>query len=445
MSDYIPPYKRRYLTPDDIPSGVFCRQVVMPDSPEWVGLVSGVLSELMNPDTWRKHGSLTPEQAAEQWASIVYEFWDSDCATGTCPRIYRTGVGGLIELSDDGGETWHSAAEEIPVPEPRPEPTTPDKLCVGSANAENVLHQTYVELLDAYATDSSTQYGIGAFLAVFGLAVSAWLGAPLLIINGLIALALDAFATVYGLGLELATDEWTEETTESLICLLQRHASIDGEGAIRFDYQAVRDNLSELNASPNVILWLFYILWIIGSEALDAAGATTAIEAWDCDNCGGTWQVDITPDNIENMQNARYEWTWRAAYTCSDLLALSGRYAGSVQQVNGINVWRTTLAPDAGRIYILWRLFIPLGSTVTGIRIYWDQEGGAINPTIRRVRFGSDEQCNPSAAVNYWASGVISETGVLYDVEAQIVFGTVGRMGNIPLIRIDGTGINPFV
>lgn len=434
-----------YLTPNSVPEDDICRPLFIPDDPVWLAIFSGALTELGKEWNWEQSsGGLSIAETLAVVQSVLEGYYGDPCGGG-CTRIYRVGIGGLIELSDDGGDTWHSAAEEIPTPEPRPEPTTPDKLCVGSANAENVLHQTYVELLDAYATDSSTQYGIGAFLSVFGLAVSAWLGAPLLIINGLIALALDAFATVYGLGIELATDEWTNETTESLICLLQRHASIDVEGAIRFDYQAVRDNLSELNASPNVILWLFYILWIIGAEALDAAGATDAIEVWDCDNCGGTWEAIITPDGIEHMNNARYEWTWRVGYTCSDVYWFGGQYAGSVQQVNGINVWRTTLAPSAGHINIKWRLTIPLGSTVTEIRIYWDQEGGAVNPVQRRLRFGGNEQCDPASAFNYWTSGVISESGVLYDVEAQVVFGTAGRMGNIPYIIVFGTGINPFV
>lgn len=75
MADYIPPNVPLYLTPDSIPVGRFCRVIAIPDSPEWVGLVDGVLSELFNPFAWRKFGSLTPEEASAVWYSMLSESW----------------------------------------------------------------------------------------------------------------------------------------------------------------------------------------------------------------------------------------------------------------------------------------------------------------------------------------------------------------------------------
>lgn len=74
--NYIPPNQPRYLTPDDIPSGVFCRTVLIPDSAEWVALVDGALSALMSPLAWRQFGTLTEEEAAEAWKNMLLASWE---------------------------------------------------------------------------------------------------------------------------------------------------------------------------------------------------------------------------------------------------------------------------------------------------------------------------------------------------------------------------------
>lgn len=87
--DYIPPYRRLYLTPDSIPVGRFCRSISIPDDPQWVGLVDGVLSELMDAGKWRQHGTLTPEETADAWSAMMLEAWNNpSCGSSSAPTPY---------------------------------------------------------------------------------------------------------------------------------------------------------------------------------------------------------------------------------------------------------------------------------------------------------------------------------------------------------------------
>lgn len=76
--DFIPPSRKLYLTPDAPPEGRFCRQLSIPDTPEWVGLVDGLLSTFAEPETWRQFGDLTPEATAEAFLAILLESWALD-------------------------------------------------------------------------------------------------------------------------------------------------------------------------------------------------------------------------------------------------------------------------------------------------------------------------------------------------------------------------------
>lgn len=106
--DYIPPNVPLYLTPDSIPVGRFCRQLQVPDSPEWVGLVDGVLSTLFDPMAWRKFGTLTPEEAAEQWYSMVAEAWEIEgCGAGLVPTPFWDDVTDTDDEAEPAAQDWY--------------------------------------------------------------------------------------------------------------------------------------------------------------------------------------------------------------------------------------------------------------------------------------------------------------------------------------------------
>jgi len=66
-----------YLTPDSIPEERFCRSFSIPNSTEWLGIFMGACAVLTDPASWKKNGTLTPEECAE-----VAEQWFRDAFFG---------------------------------------------------------------------------------------------------------------------------------------------------------------------------------------------------------------------------------------------------------------------------------------------------------------------------------------------------------------------------
>jgi hypothetical protein len=290
--------RKGWKTPFYAGGGRVCRPLVIPNDPQWLAVVGGALSELTKEYNWEQVG-ITPREAAEIATSMLYEFYSSDCGEAQPPtyvRLFRLGSRGEIQYSDDGGETWDEAEEQIipPLP-PRPEVTIDDKMCLAAANAAHVLHQVYQELLVAFETDSSINYGIGVFATILGLLL-AGLFLPLAVITALINFALGAFGAAWA-GLQfLADNDWTVTFHEDLVCLLRDNATVT-DGVVTFDYIAVRDGVFELDGDNALKFWIFYILQVIGAEGLNAAGATTAVEDYDC-NCVHMqcWSFDTLED-----------------------------------------------------------------------------------------------------------------------------------------------------
>jgi len=63
-----------YQTPDDVPAQNTCRVLFIPDSAQWIAVVTGALNALALPESWEKYGTLTPDEAAEAFAPLFDEF-----------------------------------------------------------------------------------------------------------------------------------------------------------------------------------------------------------------------------------------------------------------------------------------------------------------------------------------------------------------------------------
>lgn len=126
-----------YLTPDSLPSDTVCRTVLIPDDIEWLAIVNGALSRLIHASNFEQFGSITPEETAERFQQMFFEFRDSECApvtpigtivmwaTNTPPDQWLL-CDGTTYLRDDYPElevlfpvdgTWGGSATEFAVPD----------------------------------------------------------------------------------------------------------------------------------------------------------------------------------------------------------------------------------------------------------------------------------------------------------------------------------------
>jgi len=122
-----------FITPENLPTGTYCRQILIPNSPYWIGLVSGALLPFTYASEWSQKTGITPEEAADRWLQMLNEYWNSDCGgdgmpcEGNCPEVLRrvNPDTGQPEISTDGGSTWtldpqSAVAQLVAMPPPVP-------------------------------------------------------------------------------------------------------------------------------------------------------------------------------------------------------------------------------------------------------------------------------------------------------------------------------------
>jgi len=63
-----------YLTPDTTPDTATCRALFIPDDEQYLAIVRGALQELTFPHNWTKFGTLTPDEAAQNFIDMFDRF-----------------------------------------------------------------------------------------------------------------------------------------------------------------------------------------------------------------------------------------------------------------------------------------------------------------------------------------------------------------------------------
>jgi len=192
---------------------------------------------------------------------------------------------------------------------------------LAAANAANVLKLLYEDLSDSFAAhlsavDAAVKLGVavvGGIGLLFGL-----------ISTSLISAAGAAFAGVYA-GVEfISADVWTSEFDEIVACILYDCSFSDGD-VVHFDYACFFQRLWDATdlfdvtfAEQRLFYQISVIMNFLGVEALDAAGATTAVTSFDCDGCAeawcyrwwgtgfeqGDWSMDTYPDTTPTTYDA---------------------------------------------------------------------------------------------------------------------------------------------
>ena len=74
----------KWVTPPTLPEDKYCRQIQIPNSPEWVGIVSGALLPLIYKNSWEQGDeSITPEEASAAAYAMLKAYWEGACGTET--------------------------------------------------------------------------------------------------------------------------------------------------------------------------------------------------------------------------------------------------------------------------------------------------------------------------------------------------------------------------
>jgi len=289
-----------FLTPPATSEDWQCRTLRTPTNKEWLGVFNSALLELTNSYNWMQVNptDLTVDDAIAIVQEILIEFFATESCSGEgclLPELdtppFRIGVSGHFEFLDPSTGEWGAPTGEYEIPPtPEREETTPfDRRCAAAFNATNVLKLVYEAITDEIALGGDTLQVAAAMVAALVTAVGGWIAAP---VYAIIQLSIALFAGIVEILQVLGGDVWTEDFDTQMRCALLECATSVGD-VVEFDILCLKEQLwTEPNiADPDWFydLQLFaqisYLIDIIGADGLNAAGATTGITVFDCDDC----------------------------------------------------------------------------------------------------------------------------------------------------------------
>lgn len=301
-----------FQTAPTLPTELACRTFEIPNSKEWLGIFNALYSIMINPYNWERVNDtdLTIDESIEIVKEAWALYWEN---TGLCGEVdgctlpdldtppFRIGLDGHFEILDPTTGEWGTPTGEYEIPPvPEREETTPfDRKCAAATNATHVLNLCYEAITDEIALGGDTLQVAAALVAALVTAVGGWIAAP---VYAIIQLSIALFQGIVEILQVLGGDVWTEDFNRKLKCALLECATSVGD-VVEFDIVCLKE---QLWTEPNITdpdwfydLQLFaqisYLIDIIGADGLNAAGGTTAITTFDCDDCGGwCYEFDFT-------------------------------------------------------------------------------------------------------------------------------------------------------
>jgi len=271
---------------------------------EWAQYILGACRALQYAYNWYEAGDVSPDDAAEAFRVIVQ---DAPYNLRTCPnpaggKIFRVNSSGKTEEYGDAGEWQDPTGDATIPPVPEREGGTPDdQKCLAAKNAAHVLELLYENITDSFnagldEAETATALTLG-LVSLIG-AEFAPITFALVTFFGIV------FSVLYGTLEFVGADLWDENFTQALYCMLLGCASNDA-GVVTFDWDCFQ---AALAAQTTIVpleftqLRLFaqieYLLLVIGGvDALNQAGATTAITDDDCSGCENVWCYHFDDDH----------------------------------------------------------------------------------------------------------------------------------------------------
>jgi len=301
-----------YLTPQDLPEDDDCRPLFIPASTEWLALFAGALTELTKRYNWEDSGGLSIDDTLDE-VNAILDLWYAGCTDCELPEggsLIRIGIDGHPQQLIDGEWAEPTGDYEIPAVPEREGGTSVDQTCLAAKNAANVLQLLYENLSDSFGAELDAAEALTAVIATVVEIIGIWAGGITFAIG---QTALAAFAILYQLLEFVIADLWTPDFTTQLECILVGCATNDA-GVVTFDWDCFQNALlSDTNdysltgEQLRLYLQILAILGFIGGvDALNQAGATTAITEGEC-ACGYCYHFDFSEDDYGDLGWAPFD------------------------------------------------------------------------------------------------------------------------------------------
>jgi len=307
----------QFVTPPTIPDDTYCRRILIPNSPQWIGAVTGALMPLIYSSEWVSYGGAAPEDVAARALIMFNEYLnsgnDGECGDMACCGdtliIYRINPDtGAIEQSSNGGSTWTPAANSLrsvlvnPIP-PITSGVAATK-CDAATNLEGQVEQWITQVSADFDTASNlTEFAAGVFAAILAALLLFITGGAITPLEALIIPTLGAaIAAAWGAGKVAFDSYWTTENKQKVLCAALDTIGEDGsfsDGQFTAFWNKCN---SDLPPSPAKMLFMGFLSsgGAEGANVMAATGFSAAADCADCHPCDGcdlsTWFIPIDGD-----------------------------------------------------------------------------------------------------------------------------------------------------
>jgi hypothetical protein len=289
----------QFITPPTIPLDTYCRTLKIPNTPFWIGTVTGALMPLIYSSEWVSTGGITPDEAAQRAEQMFNEYLssgdDGECGEMTCCDdilvIYRINPDtGGVEQSSNGGSSWTPAANGLasvlvnPIP-----PVTSGVAATKCDAATNVLTQVMqwiTQVSNDFDTSANlTEFAAGVFAAILAALLLFITGGAIGPIEALIIPTIGAaLAAAWGAGRAAFDAYWITENFNIVLCAA--YCNIGDDGAFTdAQFTAFWNKCNtDLQASPAKMLFMGFMS-SSGATGLNVMAATGFSADADCSDC----------------------------------------------------------------------------------------------------------------------------------------------------------------
>ena len=304
-----------WITPPSLPPDTYCRRLLIPNTPQWIGAVSGALRQLTFASAWREVEGITAEEAAER-ALEMYELYLNSGNGGQCDdmaccdeKIVEKRINpatGRPEVRYNGGE-W------------QPDPTDPKYAVLavppivgeGMTNtrcdaASNAL-QHFTDIVSETSSNIATASSLFTFvvaivtvlLEVFIMVVTGGTASPFaLTIAGMIWGAAQA---VFVAGQAAFDEYWDSDALDEVFCALYNNIGTNGQFT-EDQYNAFLSEVRfELASSParDLVLTAITAGGAVGLSNMASYGGSADSDCSDCAPPADVWFVNSLGNVIE--------------------------------------------------------------------------------------------------------------------------------------------------
>jgi len=272
MANKRPPWK----IPDVInPPNRRCIQIEVPDDPQHIAILWGVLRSLSDWQRWEREPLKLGTQVAQVWRDVVYSIDWSNMSCCPQPTNRRYNEDGVLEVSFDGGITWVAAPDADDRMSGIVAPNLPGaddatKRCIGATSAQAYVEANLIDDLTTGMTYAEINAALVAIVAILG-------------ITGVGLLLAAAAAAIFIAGVAAVQAAFTSEVWADFRCILYCNMN---DNASFTEVQWERVKAAILDTFTGVVSAILYN-WVnsVGPVGLTNAARSGFASSGDCSSC----------------------------------------------------------------------------------------------------------------------------------------------------------------